>query len=274
MMILSLVRNYLPSHDWVLKGGWNIADCAARSYDIEGMHVGTVAAGRIGSAMSALTPAQVVAFVLAVLISFLFMKYMGISSNLMSLAGIAIAIGVLYLKNMNPGPTLFVENPQNIYAVFIIFFLANLLLLPLGWLLIKAARNVLHVPRNVLMPVILLFCVVGAFAINNAVFDVGVMLAFAGRISDFVHRHPTVKMLALSFLILIGVMLVIVAKGATFGSGGQPWPFGVQEALMGLLALVAYNSTAAKIRKANRFTWAPIVEHLPPVLSVEVQTIP
>ena len=49
MMILSLVRNYLPSHDWVLKGGWNIADCVARSYDVEGMHVGTVAAGRIGS---------------------------------------------------------------------------------------------------------------------------------------------------------------------------------------------------------------------------------
>ncbi len=51
MMILSLVRNYLPSHDWVLKGGWNIADCVARSYDVEGMHVGTVAAGRIGSAV-------------------------------------------------------------------------------------------------------------------------------------------------------------------------------------------------------------------------------
>jgi formate dehydrogenase len=51
MMILGLVRNYLPSHDWVRKGGWNIADCAARSYDVEGMHVGTVAAGRIGLAV-------------------------------------------------------------------------------------------------------------------------------------------------------------------------------------------------------------------------------
>ena len=51
MMILGLVRNYLPSHEWVLKGGWNIADCVARSYDVEGMHVGTVAAGRIGLAV-------------------------------------------------------------------------------------------------------------------------------------------------------------------------------------------------------------------------------
>jgi formate dehydrogenase len=48
MMILALVRNYIPSYQWVIQGGWNIADCVARSYDLEGMQVGTVAAGRIG----------------------------------------------------------------------------------------------------------------------------------------------------------------------------------------------------------------------------------
>jgi formate dehydrogenase len=51
MMILGLVRNYIPSYEWVVKGGWNIADCVARSYDVEGMSVGTVAAGRIGLAV-------------------------------------------------------------------------------------------------------------------------------------------------------------------------------------------------------------------------------
>jgi formate dehydrogenase len=51
MMILALVRNYIPFHQWVLDGGWNIADCVSRSYDLEGMQVGTVAAGRIGSAV-------------------------------------------------------------------------------------------------------------------------------------------------------------------------------------------------------------------------------
>ena len=51
MMILALVRNYIPSYQWVVKGGWNIADCVARSYDVEGMAVGTVAAGRIGLAV-------------------------------------------------------------------------------------------------------------------------------------------------------------------------------------------------------------------------------
>jgi formate dehydrogenase len=50
-MILALVRNYIPSYGWVIRGGWNIADCVQRSYDLEGMAVGTVAAGRIGSAV-------------------------------------------------------------------------------------------------------------------------------------------------------------------------------------------------------------------------------
>lgn len=51
MMILSLVRNYLPAHQWSRQGGWNIADCVERSYDVEGMALGTVAAGRIGLAI-------------------------------------------------------------------------------------------------------------------------------------------------------------------------------------------------------------------------------
>ncbi|MGX9576736.1 NAD-dependent formate dehydrogenase [Mesorhizobium sp. f-mel] len=51
MMILALVRNYIPSYQWVIDGGWNIADCVARSYDVEGMQIGTVGTGRIGSAV-------------------------------------------------------------------------------------------------------------------------------------------------------------------------------------------------------------------------------
>jgi len=51
MQILALVRNYIPSHHWVLDKGWNIADCVARAYDVEGMTIGTVAAGRIGLAV-------------------------------------------------------------------------------------------------------------------------------------------------------------------------------------------------------------------------------
>jgi putative tricarboxylic transport membrane protein len=90
----------------------------------------------------------------------------------------AIVIGVLFIHGMNPGPTLFVFNPQNIYAVFLIFILANIFLIPLGFLAIKICRQILRMPRRILMPIILAFCVVGAFATNNTVFNVGIMLAF------------------------------------------------------------------------------------------------
>jgi formate dehydrogenase len=51
MMMLALVRNYMASHQMIKDGGWNIADCISRAYDLEGMNVGTVAAGRIGLAV-------------------------------------------------------------------------------------------------------------------------------------------------------------------------------------------------------------------------------
>ena len=88
----------------------------------------------------------------------------------------AIVIGVLYMKGMNPGPTVFMYEPQLLYAVFITFFVANIIMVPLGYGAIKWSRQILRVPRDILMPIILIFCIVGSFAINNTVFGVSVML--------------------------------------------------------------------------------------------------
>jgi putative tricarboxylic transport membrane protein len=90
----------------------------------------------------------------------------------------AIVIGVLYIKGLNPGPSIFMTNAVAIYAIFMVFILANLLMLPLGVAAIKSAKQLLRAPREVLMPVILLFCVVGSFAINNSIFGVLLMLVF------------------------------------------------------------------------------------------------
>jgi len=89
----------------------------------------------------------------------------------------AIAIGVLYMKGMNPGPMIFQENPQMLNAVFIVFFVANLLLLPLGYLAIRLSTQLLKIPSRMLMPAILIFCLVGSFAITNSIFGVVIMLA-------------------------------------------------------------------------------------------------
>ena len=147
----------------------------------------------------------------------------------------AIVIGVLYLKGLNPGPTIFIENPQNIYAVFIIFFLANLLLLPFGWALIKAARNVLHVPRGVLMPVILLFAVVGAFSINNSLFDVGVMLGFG--LLGYCLEASGFPVAPIILGMVLGGMLEQNFVSSTIKAGGNPLAF-VDRPVAGALAVL------------------------------------
>jgi TctA family transporter len=88
----------------------------------------------------------------------------------------AIVIGVLLMKNLNPGPDIFVEQAGLVYSIYLIFIIANLVLLPVGLLAIKGATRVVRIPQRILMPIILLLCIVGAYAINSSNFDVGIML--------------------------------------------------------------------------------------------------
>ncbi|MGQ7249233.1 tripartite tricarboxylate transporter permease [Halomonas sp. V046] len=89
----------------------------------------------------------------------------------------AIIIGVLMTKGITPGPDVFAEQGTLVNAIFMVFILANLLLLPLGLLAIKGARRLLAIPTGILYPLILMFCIVGAFSTNNSMFDIWVMLA-------------------------------------------------------------------------------------------------
>jgi TctA family transporter len=152
----------------------------------------------------------------------------------------AIVIGVLYMKNMNPGPTLFTQNPQNIYAVYLLFIVANLIMIPLGFLCIKVAKRILKVPREVLMPVILLFCVVGTFAINNTVFDVGVMLV-AGLVAWVLEENgfpvaPAILGVVLGTMLEENFVTSMIKSDANLaGFFGRP-----VAAVLGVLTLAAW----------------------------------
>lgn len=100
----------------------------------------------------------------------------------------AIIIGVLYMKGMTPGPTIFMNSGDLLYALFTIFFLANFALIGLGWAAIRASRHIVTVPRELLIPVILVFCIVGSFAINTSLFGVAVMLVL-GLLAYFMEEN-------------------------------------------------------------------------------------
>ena len=149
----------------------------------------------------------------------------------------AIVIGVLYMKNMNPGPTLFTTNPQNIYAVFLLFIVANLIMIPLGILCIKVAKRILKVPREILMPMILLFCVVGTFAINNSVFQIGVMLV-AGILAYLLeaNKFPTAPAI---LGVVLGGMLEENFITSMIKSNGDLTAFVARPIALGLAILTA-----------------------------------
>lgn len=100
----------------------------------------------------------------------------------------AIAIGILYLKGLQPGPLVFTQQPDLVYAVFVAFLVANIVLIPVGFLAIRLSTRLLLVPTQILMPLILLFCMVGAFAITNSVFAIWTMLAL-GVLAFFMEEH-------------------------------------------------------------------------------------
>ena len=89
----------------------------------------------------------------------------------------AVVIGILMMKGLRPGPAILHDYTDVLIAIYVIFIVANLLMVPFGFAAIRASSYLVRVPRNVLMPAILVMCIVGAYAINNDLFDVGLMLA-------------------------------------------------------------------------------------------------
>lgn len=100
----------------------------------------------------------------------------------------AIGIGVLMLKGITPSPRVFQTDGDLVYAIFIAFIIANLLMLPLGLMVIRLARHVLTIPRRILMPLILVFSILGAYAVDNTTFSIWVMLVL-GLLAYFMESN-------------------------------------------------------------------------------------
>jgi putative tricarboxylic transport membrane protein len=88
----------------------------------------------------------------------------------------AVILGALLVHGMRPGPLLFIQHTDVVYAVFIGMFFANLMFLGLGLGGAKVFSQILRVPTYVLSPIILVLCVVGTYALHNNMADVWIML--------------------------------------------------------------------------------------------------
>jgi len=166
----------------------------------------------------------------------------------------AIVIGVLYIKGLNPGPTIFMNNAVALYAIFLVFIVANLLMLPLGVAAIKGAKQMLRAPRELLLPVILLFCIVGSFAINNTAFGVVLMLAF-GVLAYLMEENGFPVAPAILGMVL-GAMLEEHFISSMIKAEGNPLAFFERPiaGALGVLTLVVLSVPLARASLARRQT--------------------
>ena len=135
----------------------------------------------------------------------------------------AIAIGVLYMKGLNLGPTLFTERASSMYALYIIFVIANIIMIPLGIVMIRAASTVLRAPRSAVLPIILVFAAVGSFAGGNNLFAVLTVAAFG--VIGYVLQANGFPVAALVLGIVMGTMVEQNLVSSLIKSDGQLLPF-------------------------------------------------
>ncbi|MBN8955917.1 MAG: tripartite tricarboxylate transporter permease [Rhizobiales bacterium] len=151
----------------------------------------------------------------------------------------AIAIGVLYMKGLNPGPTLFTEKASSMYAIYVIFMLANILMIPLGIIMIRITTKVLNAPQSAVMPLILLCCAVGAFAVGNNLFAVVIVAAFG--IIGYVMEANGFPVAAMVLGIIMGSMVEQSLVTSLIKSDGGIMPF-FDRPISAVLAVMAITA--------------------------------
>jgi TctA family transporter len=158
----------------------------------------------------------------------------------------AIAIGVLYMKGLNPGPSLFTEKASSMYALFII---ANIIMIPLGIIMIRMTSKVLSAPRASIMPVIVLLCGVGSFATGNNLFLVITVAAFG--VIGYVMGRNGYPVAAMVLGIVMGTMVEQSFVTSLIKSDGSIWPFFSRP----VAAILAFLTIAALLWPLAYWLW-------------------
>ncbi len=171
----------------------------------------------------------------------------------------AIVIGVLYMKGMNPGPTVFLMNPQLIYAVFMIFVLTTLMMVPLGWGAVKLSKQALRVPARLLLPIVLLLCIVGAFAMTNSVFGIVIMVGMG--LVGWLLEENGVPVAPIILGLVLGPMFERMFMTSMIKSGGDLMAFFERPiaAALGVCVLLLWTFSVVKaLRQRRRAKLTPV----------------
>ena len=166
----------------------------------------------------------------------------------------AILIGALTIHSLQPGPLLFATNPDIVWNVIGVYFVATFVMFGLMLGLIRFYVRVSLIPKSFLLPVIMVFCVVGVFSLNNTMFDVWTMLVF-GVIGFLLERAGfNLGPFVIGF-VLAKVAEAKLRQGLMF-TGGDIMPLFTEPLSLGMLvvalALLVWSLWAERRRKPSK----------------------
>ncbi|MHB9153345.1 MAG: tripartite tricarboxylate transporter permease, partial [Spirochaetales bacterium] len=147
----------------------------------------------------------------------------------------AVLLGAMLIHGVRPGPLIMVESPMFVYQVIAMVLIATVAMFVLGLTMVRPLVKVLQVPRQKLMPIVFLLCVVGSFALQSRLFDVYVMIIFG--IIGFVLREMEYPMAPLVLGIILGDILDKNLRRALILSNGDIAPFFTRPICLGLFIL-------------------------------------
>ncbi len=162
----------------------------------------------------------------------------------------AVLLAAMYIHGVRPGPLIMVENPQFVYSVVAMFLFATLAMFILGLSMVKTLVKVLEVPRSKLMPVVLVLCVIGAYAVESRHFDIIIMAIFG--ILGYVMQELDYPVAPMVLGIILGDILDKNLRRALVVTDGSFVPFFTRPISIVLIFFILL-SIFSKMRWFNLF---------------------
>ena len=135
----------------------------------------------------------------------------------------AIVLGAMLMYGLKPGPLIFRQSPDLVKGIFAIALISQFFLIPIGLLGIKAYGRILSLPRNIIMVFVLIFSVVGSYAIRNSIFDIYIMLFFG--VVGYIFENLNIPLAPMVLGIILGPMIEDNLRVGLIKTGGNYFPF-------------------------------------------------
>lgn len=135
----------------------------------------------------------------------------------------AIVLGAMLMYGLKPGPLIFRQSPDLVKGIFAIALISQFFLIPIGLLGIKAYGRILSLPRNIIMVFVLIFSVVGSYAIRNSIFDIYIMLFFG--VVGYIFENLNIPLAPMVLGIILGPMIEDNLRVGLIKTGGNYLPF-------------------------------------------------